>query len=306
MAPDLPRHAGAQWARHMRQGEFEAAWRVSDRLLGAYDRSCSQVPRHEQQIWDGTPLEGKRVLVRCYHGLGDTLQFIRFAPSLAAQCREITVWAQPKLLPLLATVKDVGKLIPLHDGVPDVPYDADVELMELPHVFRVTLETIPAEVPYVHVAAAPRNGGLPRVGLVWRAGEWDEQRTIARPRLEPLLSVRGIEWVVLQPDASRAEWGRDDGLWPAAWDLLTYAQMVRSLDLLITIDSMPAHLAGAMGIPVWTLLQAQADWRWMEARADSPWYPTMRLFRQPSPGEWDAVVESAAECLLDRWPALTC
>ena len=306
MAPDLRRHAGAQWARYMRRGEFDAAWRVSDRLLGADDRSYIQTPRHEQQIWDGTPLEDKRVLVRCYHGLGDTLQFIRFVPWLAARCREITVWAQPKLLPLLATVEDVGKLIPLHDGVPDVPYDADVELMELLHVFRVTLETIPAEVPYVHVAAAPRNGSLPRVGLVWRAGEWDEQRTIARPRLEPLLSVRGIEWVVLQPDASPAEWGRDDGLWPAAWDLLTYAQMVRSLDLLITIDSMPAHLAGAMGVPVWTLLPAQADWRWMEARADSPWYPTMRLLRQPSPGQWDRVVESAAACLREWRQALTC
>ncbi len=289
---------GAQWVRHMRLGDFEAAWRVSDRVLTLRaGQPCWHLPRHQQHVWNGAPLEGQRVLVRCYHGLGDTLQFIRFMPWLAARCPEVTVWAQPKLLPLLATMRGAGTLIPLHDGTPGVSYDVDIELMELPHIVRVTLDTIPAEVPYLHVPGAPRNGGAPRVGLVWRAGEWDERRSIPRPLLEPLLEAPGIEWAVLQPDATAAEWGRHDGFWPPAWDLLTYAQVVRSLDLLITIDSMPAHLAGAMGVPVWTLLPALADWRWMEGRADSPWYPSMRLFRQSAAGQWAAVIDHVASAL---------
>lgn len=287
------------WVAAMRRADFARAWEIADGVLLAHAGAPSHhLPRHEQQIWDGTPLEGRRVLVRCYHGLGDTLQCIRFVPWLTASCPEVTVWAQAKLVPLLATMPHQGRLIALHDGTPDVDCDVDVELMELLHVFRVTLATLPARVPYLHVSPAwPVPGARPRIGLVWQAGDWDQRRSIPRRLLEPLLAARGVRWVVMQPGASRRDWGRDDGHWPAAWDLMTYARTVRSLDLLITIDSMPAHLAGALGVPVWTLLPADADWRWMEQREDTPWYPTMRLFRQSEPGRWEDVIARVAQRL---------
>src|SRR5688572_4769011 len=108
------------WTLHMRRGEFEAAWKVSDRVLRARAGvPCEHLPRHFQYFWDGQPLDGKRVLVRCYHGLGDTIQFIRYAPLLRSRAREVIVWAQPKLIPLLRSVPGIDLLLPLHDGAPD-------------------------------------------------------------------------------------------------------------------------------------------------------------------------------------------
>src|SRR3954464_5716125 len=183
------------WTEHMRRGNFAAAWAVSDAVLRARaDQSCSHWPRHFQYIWDGTPLSGRRVLVRCYHGLGDTIQFIRYLPLVRAIARETIVWAQPKLLPLLSSVAGSDHLLPLHDGTPDVEYDVDVELMELPYIFRSTLETIPAEVPYLHVlpTTAGHDRGYYHVGIVWRAGDWDDRRSIPVEELAPLRSIPGV------------------------------------------------------------------------------------------------------------------
>ena len=284
------------WTTAMRRGDFARAWEIADGALQlrAGRPSPHDLPRHEQHIWNGTPMQGRRVLVRCYHGLGDTLQFIRFVPWLATWCPQVTVWIQEKLVPLIATMPQHGRLMRLHDGVPDVDYDVDVELTELLHAFRIMPSALPAQVPYLHVPPVWKAGTLPCIGLVWRSGDWDGQRTIPRALVEPLLAVPRVEWVVMQPGATRRDWGRSDGRWPAAWDLMTYARTVRSLDLLITIDSMPAHLAGALGVPVWTLLPTPADWRWMEERDDTPWYPTMRLFRQGEPGCWEDVIARVA------------
>jgi hypothetical protein len=178
--------AGA-WMRHMRSGDWSAAWRVSDHVLASHAGvPCWDRPRHEQWIWDGTPLDGKRVLVRCYHGLGDTLQFIRYAPLLRRSGAEAVFWAQPALIPLLGTVPGIGALLPLHDGEADVGYDVDVEIMELAHVFRSTPETLPADVPYLRVEAAPRAAdGRLHVGVVWKAGDWDERRSVPAAMLAP-------------------------------------------------------------------------------------------------------------------------
>ena len=276
----------------MLRGEFEGAWRVSDAVLRARAGvPCGHLPRHLQYFWDGSPLAGRRVLVRCYHGLGDTIQFIRYAPLVKGIAAEVTFWAQPALIPLLATVRGVDRLLPLHDGAPDAEYDADVEIMELPHVFRTTLSTIPAEVPYIHVAPAPLpRDGRPAVGLSWRAGEWDERRSIPFPLLGPLTQIPGVAWYIFQRGPGAEERPAGFGLVPAADSLYEEARSMRSLDLLISVDTMTAHLAGALGVPVWNLLQRDADWRWMEGRDDSPWYPTMRLFRQERPGDWEPVV----------------
>jgi hypothetical protein len=282
----------------MRRGDFAAAWRASDEVLRAHT-PCFHLPRHEQWVWDGTPLDGGRVLIRCYHGLGDTLQFIRYAPLVRRVAAEVTVWAQPALIPLLRTAEGIDRLLPLHDGACEAGYDVDVEVMELAHVFRSTVDTLPAEVPYLHADPAPlaRDGRL-HVGIVWRSGDWDDRRSIPFPLLAPLAEIPGVALHVLQRGEGRedaAGFGIDSG----SDDVMEVARVMKALDLVVTVDSMPAHLAGALGVPVWTLLHADADWRWMEGREDSPWYPTMRLLRQREPGEWAPVIARVADGLRE-------
>ncbi len=287
----------AAWLRCARAGDFDAAWRLSDRILARGRLRDHTAPRHHQQIWDGTPLQGRRVLVRCYHGLGDTLQFIRFAPLVRAVAREVTVWAQPALVDLLRGSPGIDRLLELHEGTPDVVFDVDVEIMELPHVFRTTLATIPAVVPYISAPTSALTGARPRVGITWRAGGWDERRSIPFAQVTRLLdAVPGASWFALQHEPRPTE--RHEHLQPLDTRGITpTASLMQGLDLVITIDSLPAHLAGALGRPVWALLPCDADWRWMAGRQDSPWYPTMRLFRQREPGAWDEVIDAVVEAL---------
>jgi hypothetical protein len=289
----------------MRRGAFEEAWTISDAVLRArVGVPCWHWPRHQQYLWDGTPLAGKRVLVRCYHGLGDTIQCIRYAPLIQDMAREVTVWAQPALLPLLRTMRGIDRLLPLHDGAPDVEYDVDVESMELPHIFRTTLATIPAEIPYLHIAPAalPRQGRI-AVGLVWASGDWEhERRSIPWPLLAPLATVPGVTLYILQRGPALDHHQHGVGMLAGADDVVEAARLMRALDLVISVDTMAAHLAGALGVPVWTLLDAAADWRWMDAREDSPWYPTMRLFRQQCPGVWEPVITRVMAELM-RFPS---
>jgi hypothetical protein len=286
------KYSGDVWARHMKAGRFESAWEISDMILRARSGNDSpHLPRHLQAIWNGASLKGRRVLVRCYHGLGDTIQFIRYIPPVRAVAREVIVWAQPELIPLLRGMAGIGTLLPLHDGTPDVGYDVDAEIMEFPHVFRTTLDTIPAETPYIHVKPAPVPGdGRMRVGLVWNSGDWDAGRSIPFSLIPPLEEVPDLAWHIFQRGPGLDERNDGFGIMAGSDDVLETARRVRTLDLMISVDTMVAHLAGALGTPVWTLLQADADWRWMEGREDSPWYPTMRLFRQEKKGDWKPVI----------------
>jgi hypothetical protein len=282
----------------MRAGDFEAAWAASDRIRarGGLLHDTSR-PRHLQCVWDGSDLRGRRVLIRCYHGLGDTIQFIRYAPLVRAIAREVIVWAQPELLPLLRTVPGIDQLLPLHDGAPEVRFDADVEVMELPYVFRTTLGTMPRQVPYFSVPPVTLEGDGLRVGIAWRAGTWDERRTIPFELLRPLLAIPGVSWYRLQRDAPAGEC--DPQLRPVDTStVVNTAGAIRDLDLVLSIDSMPAHLAGALGAAVWTLLPSDADWRWLHGCDESPWYPTMRVFRQSSAGDWRPVVDRVRDGIL--------
>jgi hypothetical protein len=291
-----------RWMQLMRQGRFEDAWQVSDEALRAQAGiRCRHWPRHLQFIWDGTPLADQRVLVRCYHGLGDTIQYARFLPGLRAQARDVTVWVQPTLIPLLRTMPGIGTLLPLHDAEPEVAYDVDIEIMELLYALRPTLHTLPAPVPYIHVEPAPalRSDRL-AVGLVWRSGNWDPRRSIPVELLACLEDVPNVDWTLLQWGLAPHEWPHRFGTHPRMTNVLDAAAQMRSLDLLICVDTFAAHLAGALAVPVWTLLHADADWRWMQGRADSPWYPTMRLFRQSRPGDWQSVLRDVSSALAIR------
>jgi hypothetical protein len=291
---------GTQWLEAMRRGDFSTAWKISDaQLLNRDTQDQSKLPRHFQNIWDGSSLTGKRVFVRCYHGLGDTLQFIRYAALLKEVAAEVIVWAQPSLIALLRTVKGIDQLLPLHDGVPDVEYDIDVELGELPHVFRTTLTDIPAEVPYIFVEPAILRGDERfRVGLIWESGDWNTCRSVPFSEIQRLAHLPGIEWHILQREAWRAGWDGKLGVISGGDNPLDDARVMRALDLVISVDTMTAHLAGALGQRTWTLLPYDADWRWMLKREDSPWYPTMRLFRQKEERRWDAVIDEVARALL--------
>jgi hypothetical protein len=300
------------WIAAMRRGDFATAWQVSDRVTAqrnAQGIDCSSWPRHLQFIWRGQPLHDRRVLVRCYHGLGDTIQFVRLLAPLRELAAEVILWAQPSLLSLLATVEGVDRLLPLHDGAPDVPYDVDIELMELPHILRLSAETIPANIPYIYVPEVrarepeelPHEARSLRVGLAWRSGEWDSARSIPGSLINRFAAVPNTNWYSLQYNARCPI----DAEQMACKDIRAMAERMMQLDLVISPDTMTAHLAGALGLPVWLLLQHECDWRWMSHSAiaeggRSPWYPTMQLFRQPSPGDWDRLIEQVLSALTAR------
>jgi hypothetical protein len=284
----------------MRRGDFAEAWKISDALL-ATRKDQTNLPRWFQSVWDGRSVVGKRVLVRCYHGLGDTIQFIRYTRLLKTIAAEVIVWAQSSLIPLLRSVRGIDQLLPLHDGDPEVEYDVDIELNESPYLFRTTLATIPAEAPYIFVepASLRRNGRL-QVGLIWQSGDWDNRRSIPFSLLKRLAQLDGIEWRILQRDAARAGWDGSMGSISGGDNPLDDARIMQALDLVISVDTMTAHLAGALGVNTWTLLPFEADWRWMFDRPDSPWYPTMRLFRQREEGKWEQVISEVATNLQGR------
>jgi hypothetical protein len=292
------------WMAAMRRGDFSRAWQICDAHLAerrARRESKHQGPRHFQWIWDGQPLDGKRVLVRCYHGLGDTVQFIRFAAPLRRVAREVIVWTQPPLRRIVATAAGVDRVIPLHDGDPDVAYDCDIEIMELAHALRVDAQSIACAVPYLspprqmsrfHLSAHELS-----VGLVWRAGDWDGHRSLPAELLKPLAAVCGVRLFSLQCGPAAADVRRIPAHDVACENVEVTAATMQSLDLLITVDTFAAHLAGALGVPVWLLLHAHCDWRWMQERDDSVWYPTMRLFRQTRPGDWPGVIDAVMSAL---------
>jgi hypothetical protein len=284
----------------MFRGQFAEAWKESDRI--------SRKGGDRSRLWNGKSLKGKRVIIRCLHGYGDVIQFIRYARLVGATASTVIVQTQPELVRLLRGVPFVDKVISW-DGEDRNQWDQQVEAMELPHLFRTTLDTIPNEVPYIHVPLvdrqnaripASRDSGRPRIGLQWRSGLWDQSRSMELRDLEPVLAHRQCDWYSFQrgcvdvlPAHLQDVSGESPHIVEVAADLL-------HIDLLITVDTMLAHLAGALSRPVWVFLPYAADWRWMLARRDSPWYPTMRLYRQPRPGDWTAAVHELRED-LHQW-----
>lgn len=280
----------------MRLGDFERAWSESDRI-------AQRGHPDPNRFWDGCPLAGERVLIRCLHGLGDTIQFIRYAPSLRSIAQSVTIEAQPKLKMLLQQSCLADYVITWNE--PEPAWDQHVEVMELPRIFRTTVDTIPHHIPYIrapHAKLIESDPGTLAVGLAWTASTFNPARSIPIENLAAIFDIPGIAVYGLQSGPEHSELSP----WlPAVRDLHDRvatihdtAGVLKDLQLVISVDTMTAHLAGALGIPVWTLLPYECDWRWMLDRRDSPWYPTMRLFRQPEPGNWSAVADQIREALL--------
>ena len=283
--------AGGRWICHMLLGSFESAWRESD---GITHRANPDLNR----FWDGQPQDGRKVLVRCHHGLGDTIQFVRYAPLVRRMARSLAIEAQPSLKALLAAAHLADEVFTW--GEPEPAWDQQIEIVELPRIFRTTLSSLPNEVPYLQISspAAVRSREASQclqVGVVWASSGYNSARSIPIERFSRIFSIPGVQFFSLQASNERTQiepWSDQiASLYDESACALRTSRILTTLDLIITVDTMIAHLAGALGRPVWTLLPFECDWRWMLHREDSPWYPTMRLFRQPRPGDWDFVIE---------------
>ncbi len=283
--------AAGRWQCHMLLGNFEDAWRESDRI-------ATRGKPDSNRFWDGRSLHNNRILIRCLHGLGDTLQFIRYAPLIRAIARSVTIEAQPKLRTLIEQSGLADNVITWSETEP--PWDQQIEVMELPRIFRTTLETIPCSVPYLratNILQSPLGAGSNslQVGVVWTSSAFNPSRSIPIEHVASLFTIPGISFYGLQSGPEHCElspWSLEIcDLHNSVSTIHDTARVLKQLHLVISVDTMAAHLAGALGVPVWVLLPYECDWRWMLHRSDSPWYPTMRLFRQPEPGNWSAVVD---------------
>ena len=281
-------HAFERWACWMLLGKYECAWKEADR---------SAPP------WQGDIRRPRHVLIRCLRGLGDAIQFLRYVPLLSSRCARVTVHAPDSLHPLIAAVPGVGAVNSRDQPADGLMHDCEIECSHLPYALRTTIETLPDPIRVPETDAPPgclraireASVGTVRTGIVWSAGDWNPARSIPLELLMAHLPATGITLISLQRACGRkpesvsvpakiinAETG------PA--NPLATAAIIAELDLVVTVDTMVAHLAGSMGKPVWTILPYAADWRWMLGRT-SPWYPSMRLFRQASPGDWAAVLQ---------------
>jgi tetratricopeptide (TPR) repeat protein len=305
-------------------------------LLGDFDRGWQ---KHEwrweteqlrksnrgfpQPLWLGSDaIAGKTVLLHAEQGLGDTIQFCRYAPLVAARGAHVVIEVQKPLRRLMETLAGVARVISRGDPLP--AFDLQCPLLSLPLALRTHLETIPATVPYLAApeskvrAWADRLGrhAQPRIGLVWAgnprkelpgANRIDGQRSIAFDQLAPLVRLTGCSFYSVQKGDEAVRQIRASALRDVVvdWtddlhDFSDTAALIENLDLVISVDTSVAHLAGALGKPFWLLNRHNTCWRWLIDRNDSPWYPTARLFRQQAAGQWDPVIARVAAALADR------
>ncbi|HLJ65162.1 MAG TPA: glycosyltransferase family 9 protein, partial [Stellaceae bacterium] len=254
-------------------------------------------------------LGGTRILIHAEQGAGDTLQFARYVPMVAARGGRVVLLVQPELRRLFASLPGVEELV---TGGPMIRAMVQCSLASLPHRFGTTLETIPASSSYLAADAALtaqwrerlKSFPGPKIGLVWAGNpehRRDRDRSIAPGFLPPLLALPGFTFFSLQKFAPPPGLNVMS-LAGALNDFADTAAVIAALDLVITVDTSVAHLAGALGRPVWILLPAIPDWRWLLAREDSPWYPSARLFRQERHGAWKGVIERVAAVLSQHFP----
>jgi Tfp pilus assembly protein PilF len=300
-------------------GDFEAGWSNHEWRWQTKDkkfepRSFSQPP------WDGRPLQGKTLLVHAEQGLGDTLQFVRYAPLVRQRGCQVILECQKPLRTLLSRCPGIDQLVTRGNELP--PFDFHVPLLSLPHLLGSRAGNIPVDVPYLfarddlidHWRDCLNDCAGFKVGICWQGSPTfrdDRQRSFALAHFAALADVPGVQLISLQKGAGTEQLagvgfavttlGAD--LDDANGAFMDTAAVMKNLDLVVTSDTAVAHLAGALGVPVWVALAKVPDWRWLLDRDDSPWYPTMRLFRQATAGEWGWVFRRMAEALRGRLAA---
>ena len=306
-----PDHAQAHWNRALLwlllgdydKGweEYEWRWRNKELLTPVVD--------YPQPVWDGSPLEGKTIFLYAEQGMGDAIQFVRYVPLVQELGGRVILGCDWLIERLFSQIHGVGKIVTPQSAIPS--FTCHASLLSLPRIFGTRLETIPAQVPYLRpdetlskewagrLADAP---GL-KVGVVWRgnpAQKVNPVRSCPAALLEPLARIPGVRVFSLQKDPGKE--GTPNGFTDIAADLDDFADTaaaVGQLDIVISVCTSVAHLAGALGRPLWVMLAFNADWRWLHGRDDSPWYPTARLFRQRRRGDWQGVVKRIARDLAD-------
>jgi len=298
------------------QGEFDRGWEEYEwrfRLKGV----PSLMPKSDIPQWDGATMTEGRLMLIADQGFGDCIQFARYIPWAAARAPEVVVACGREMRPLISQVPGVKMMFERWDDCPKCA--AYLPLSGLPRVHGTRLGAVPAEIPYLRpdpakaASWAARLGTLTapshrRIGLVWAGRPThlnDHNRSVALQTLAPVTAVDGVTLVSLQKGSPQSQVGSYFGraplinLGPELGDFDDTLAVIDGLERVVTVDTSIAHLAGAMGKPVWILLPHAADWRWLERRADTPWYPSARLFRQPAHGDWASVMSAVAEALTE-------
>jgi tetratricopeptide (TPR) repeat protein/glycosyltransferase involved in cell wall biosynthesis len=310
-----PNYADAHFsfgAAHLSIGDFERGFSEYEWRLRGKNRVT--LPSFTQPQWDGEDLNDKSILIQPEQGLGDQIQFVRYAPLIQERGGRIILVCDRLLLELFKTTKGIHELLTVGDPLPI--FDVWVPIMSLPRILGTTLETIPNCVPYLFSSNAnlfnldrefPSYDRKLKVGLVWSSKPnhpTSARRSCPLNLLIQLLEIPNIKFYSLQKEASNSDWeilrqmaGRVTNLRQHLHDFAATAAIIDKLDLVITVDTAVAHLAGAMGKPVWVMLTFVPDWRWMLEGEDSIWYPTMRLFRQQQIGNWVEVVSRVGQAL---------
>lgn len=293
----------------LRRGDFAAGW-AEQEWRWKWKDFPSPKRNFSQPQWRGEEIQGAKILLHAEQGFGDTIQFLRYVPMVAARGAEVLVEVHPELLRLAKGIAGAKQVIARGEDLPAFQWHCP--LMSLPLAFSTDLKTIPNVVPYLpsQFSAPAWLQKDPRkklhVGIVWAGNPTasiDKKRSLTLTALSSVAAVEGVALYSLQRGAALAEIENSDwafaGMLPSSGDFADTAAAIANLDLVIAVDTSVAHLAGALGKPVWILLPKISDWRWLIDRADSPWYPTARLFRQHIAGQWDSVVEEITTTLED-------
>jgi tetratricopeptide (TPR) repeat protein len=301
LRPQVPEFHENLALNQLLRGQFDRGWQESEWRRANKANPASRA--FHRPVWDGNDLTGRSILLHAEQGLGDTIQFVRYAKLVRDRgAARVIVECQPALAALARGVEGVTEVI--EQGQPWPEFDVHCPLMSLPIPFRTRLESIPQGVPYIHAepektaAWKEKLAGLTgkRVGLIWAGNPKfrnDKIRSMPPAKLLPLAGLPGISFVSLQKGAaaSAPQTLKLLDLTAQLKDFTETAALIANLDLIITVDTAVGHLAGAMGKPTWIMLSAIPDWRWMLGRDDSPWYPSVRLFRQATPGDWTGVMQ---------------
>jgi len=312
--PDLPAaHFGLAEAL-LAKGELARGWEEYEWRFRIADVPRLMPPTDKPQ-WDGRPMGDRPLVLIADQGFGDAIQFGRYIKWAAERASNIVLACSPQLKPILRQLDPNMRLSVTWSDIAE--FDAWCPLTGLPRLAGTVLETVPADVPYLRPEAARiaqwkekldrlTPAGLKRIGIVWAGrpthkNDWKRSMTLAA--LAPITALDGIALVVLQKGPEQTQAGAYFGRAPLIHlsaeveDFDDTMAIMAGLDLVLTVDTSVAHLAGAQGLPVWIMLPWCAEWRWLKDRSDSPWYPTARLFRQPGPNDWLGVAEQVATAL---------